>query len=296
MKDKDILFLALDCGGTKTRARLTNIAGDCLGHGLSGPANAFIGLDVVFKQMIIAANLALIDAKRSDITFDKIYVGLGMAGLSSGRLRQELREYNHPFASLRAETDAHIAQLGAFNGGDGAVLITGTGSCGYANIDGKIFIKGGNGFNISDHGSGAYLGRIALRRALQGYEGILPYTSLCKAIMVKFDQSIDKLVDWADKAKPVDYGKFTPIIFSHAKQDVLAKELIRQTAQEIDIIISVLLNLGSPSVALVGGMSVPLMPWLSDKLKPYLTKPLGDALDGARLLALDGFYDRDNNA
>ena len=296
MKDKDTIFLALDCGGTKTCARLTNINGDILGHGIGGPANAFIGLDKVFKEIIKAVNIALIDAKRTDVALDQIYAGLGMAGLSSWRLRQELRDYSHPFANLHAQTDAHIAQLGAFNGGDGAVLITGTGSCGYANINGKIFIKGGNGFNVSDHGSGADLGRRALRRALQGYEKILPYTPVCKAIIAEFNQSIDELVDWADKAKPVDYGKFSPIIFSHVKQDGLANELIRQTAKEIDLMISALLELNAPSVTLLGGMAEPLMPWLSDKLTPYLTKPIGDALDGARFLALDGYNERGNNA
>lgn len=295
MSDKQTLFLALDCGGTKCRARLTDMDGTTLGEGLAGPANAFIGLDAVFKEIIKATNQATQAASLSDISLSTIYVGLGMAGLSSGRLREELAHYPHPFARIRAETDGHTAQLGAFNGGDGAILISGTGSCGYAIVGGQIIVKGGSGFNVSDHGSGAHLGRNALRRALQGFEGILPYTSMCQAIMAEFENSVDKLVDWADQAKPVDFGKFSPIVFAHAHEDGLADELIRQSAREIDLMIKALVREGAPSVALVGGMAAPLTSWLSDEARSHLTERLGDALDGARLLALEAYAEIGDN-
>ncbi len=291
MNKKPELILALDCGGTKCRARLTNALGETLGEGLAGPANAFIGLDAVFKEILDATNQALSAANLEKTPLDQLHVGIGMAGLSSGRLREELAGFAHPFASLRAETDGHTAQLGAFDGGSGAILITGTGSCGYGILDGKIIVKGGSGFNVSDHGSGAHLGRNAVRRALQGYEGILPYTPMCKAIMGWFDDNVDALVDWADNAKPVDFGKFAPLVFEHADEDGLARELVRQSAREIDLMIKALVNEGIPSVVLVGGMAEPLMSWLSENAKSHLTSRMGDALDGARLLALEAFED-----
>ena len=64
------------------------------------------------------------------------------------------------------ETDAYAAWLGAFRGSAGAILILGTGSCGFTVVDGKPTYVGGWGFEVSDEGSGAAIGREALRRAL----------------------------------------------------------------------------------------------------------------------------------
>ena len=58
--------------------------------------------------------------------------------------------YQHPFRAVAVETDAHIAWLGAFGGGEGAILIVGTGSCGYGCLQGRRFTIGGRGFQISD--------------------------------------------------------------------------------------------------------------------------------------------------
>lgn len=296
MNQEQKIFLALDCGGTKCRARLTDEAGNILGEGVAGPANAYLGLKVAFDEILAAAQKALRLANIENYPLKMLHVGIGMAGLTSKRLLHEMDSYGHLFASFCAVTDAHTAQLGAFNGGDGAILISGTGSCGYAVIGERIVIKGGYGFNVSDHGCGAHLGRNAIRRSLQGFEGILPYTAMCKEVMAKFENSIETLVDWADTAKPVDYGQFAPIVFFHAEKDGLAAELIRQTAREIDLMIKSLIEEGAPAVALVGGMAEPLMPWLSESSKSNLHKRSGDALDGARILALRNVMELEGNA
>lgn len=286
MNQEQKLFLALDCGGTKCRARLTDEAGNILGGGVAGPANAYLGIKVAFDEILAATQQALKGAKLDGFPLNMLHVGVGMAGLTSNRLLNEMNSYNHLFASLCSATDAHTAQIGAFNGGDGAILISGTGSCGYAVIGERIVVRGGYGFNISDHGSGAHLGHKAIRRSLQGYEGILPYTAMCKEVMAVFEDSIENLVDWADTAKPVDYGRFAPIVFSHAEKDGLATELVRQSAREIDLMIKSLIDEGVPAVAFVGGMAEPLTPWLSKGSRSKLHKRSGDALDGARIMAL----------
>jgi glucosamine kinase len=50
------------------------------------------------------------------------------------------------------DTDAYVAWYGAFEGGDGAILILGTGSCGLAVCGGQRLTIGGWGADIGDDG------------------------------------------------------------------------------------------------------------------------------------------------
>ena len=68
-------------------------------------------------------------------------------------------------------TDAHAACVGAHRGRDGGVIIVGTGSIGWAKLNGRHYRVGGWGLPVSDEGSGAWLGREALRRVLWAHDG-----------------------------------------------------------------------------------------------------------------------------
>ncbi len=290
------LFVGLDCGGSKCRARLMDASNRKLGEGEAGPANGLLGMKTVFLEIEKAIAEALENAGMQNVPCHEIHAGLGMAGLCIEQVRVEFDHYKHPFASLRAETDAHIAQLGAYNGEDGAILIAGTGSCGYAVIKGETVTIGGKGFQLSDQGSGAHLGRAAIRRALQGFEKILPLTPVCEALMARFDNSADRLVSWAEQARPADYGAITPMVFEYAGTDLVADELIRKSAQDIELLINALIAAGAVSVALVGGLAEPLKPFLSEKSKSLIGIPSGDSLDGAVLLAQQNFNEIQNTA
>lgn len=288
----DYLIVGLDCGGTKCRARLVSQDGTVLGEGIGGASNGLLGLKTVFREVEVAVKAALTTAGLEYIGLAQLHAGLGLAGLNLELVQEELADYVHPFASLVAATDSHIAQLGAHAGGDGAILIIGTGSCGYALFDGDITIKGGNGFKISDHGSGAQLGYSAVRRALLGFENILPNSELCRAIMMRFDHSIDKLVAWSENARPTDYGSLTPLVFDYAERDDVASSLIRRSAEQIDMLISSLVKSGAEKIVLIGGMSEPIFPWLSSTSLNSLAAPKGDALDGAILLSKRAIADQ----
>lgn len=281
----DCLIVGLDCGGTKSRARLVSQDGVVLGEGIGGASNGLLGLETVFQEVEVAVKAAQSAAGLDYIGLEQLHAGLGLAGLNLKLVQKELAGFTHPFASLVAATDAHIAQLGAHAGGDGAILIIGTGSCGYAVIEGGIVIKGGNGFKVSDQGSGAQLGHSAVRRALLGHENILPNSEFCRAVMIRFDHSVDTLVAWSERARPADYGSLTPLLFDYANSDDVARQLIRQSAEQVDMLIASLVKAGAEKVVLVGGLSEPISPWLSSTSQKSLAAPKGDALDGAILLS-----------
>ena len=218
----DLLFLGIDGGGTKCRARLRNAEGRLLGEGTGGPSNIRLDPDLVWNSLLTACREALAQAGLHESDLKRIHAGMGAAGAGQTSAVERLLSRAHPFASFEIETDAHTAWLGAFNGGDGAILIVGTGSCGYGGTSGDCHYVGGWGYEISDEGSGAAIGRELLRRCIWAHDGRTPATPLSDAVLAEFNNDLEVLVDWVGKARPADYGRYAPLVLDHAgKRDPL---------------------------------------------------------------------------
>jgi len=281
----ELLFLGIDGGGTKCRARLRDAQGNLLGEGSGGPSNIRLDPDVVWNSILTACREAVAQAGLSESDLPHIRVGMGAAGAGQSSAVERLLSRRHPFASFAIDTDAHIAWLGAFGGGDGAILIVGTGSCGYGGVGGQCRYVGGWGFEISDEGSGAAIGREILRRCIWAYDGRIPSTPLSDAVLADFDNDPEVLVDWVGKARPGDYARYAPLVLEHAqRRDPLGLELVRHAADEMAQIATRLLDLGAPALCIFGGLAEPLRPWLPPPLQRVIVPPAGDALDGAILL------------
>jgi glucosamine kinase len=285
------LFLGIDGGGSKCRARFFDRDGRVLGEGEAGAANLTLGLDVTFGEIGKATALALNNAGLANVPLSSLRVGAGLAGMPLKQVPEELTRYPHPFESFEVDTDAYIACLGAHGGADGAVLVVGTGTCGVSIANGQVTYVGGWGLVIGDEGSGAHLGRATVRRALRENDGILPRSPLGHAILSRFEFQGEQLVTWATKARPGDYGTFVPLVFDHAQAgDTTARELLHETAEDICLLVEALIAKGAPNVALVGGLAKPMQPWLPERIRPFLIEPKGDPLDGALILARRGLH------
>jgi len=279
------LFLGVDGGGSNSRARIRDATGALLGEGKAGPGNARLG-DLAYAEIMKAARSALAAAGLSEADFTRIHAGFGLAGTQQDEDRDQIRNRPYPFASLIVDTDAYASYLGAFRGEDGAILILGTGSGGLAVVKGKRLNVGGWGADIADEGSGMSIGRLAIRKSLWALEGMAPMTPLAVDVLNEFDRSPPKAVIWAGKAIPGDFAKFAPRVFDYAKQgDVLAIGILKETAADATMLINRLIELGAPSVAMIGGIFPPLYPWLAPETRARLIKPMGDAMDGAILMA-----------
>lgn len=280
------LYLGIDGGGTKCRARLRDGQGRILGEGMGGPSNIRLDPDLVWNSILTACREAMGQAGLEEDTLARIRVGMGAAGAGQSSAVERLLARPLPFASFTIDTDAHIAWLGAFGGGDGAILIVGTGSCGYGGVGGRRHYVGGWGFEISDEASGAAIGREALRRAIWAYDGRIAPSPLSDAILAAFDNDPEVLVDWVGKARPSDYARHAPLVLEHAcRRDPIGLELIQNAAADMARIATRLLDLGAPALCLFGGLAEPLRPWLPPPLQQAIVSPKADALDGAILLA-----------
>ncbi len=292
-KPKFAYYIGIDGGGTNCRARLNNSDGKNIGSGESGPTNIRLGIDNAWKQINSAISLCLKQAGLGEEVLSNTSVGMGLAGISSLEDIEQFSQFAPKFGALHLTSDAHIACLGAFGGENGAILISGTGSIGYALIDGRPHSIGGWGFELSDEGSAAALGRSALRTSLAAYDKIDPSSELTEAMMRKFGGHPVDIVKWVNTAKPKDYGALAPMVLDYAENgDAVAVQLATNIAIDLGRIIARLHELGAPKICLFGGMAQRLRPWLAPWTASLLTKPKSDALSGALLLAHgapDGF-------
>jgi glucosamine kinase len=290
------LFIGIDGGATRCRARIGDAEGRALGDA-THKASANIASrrpEAVMAVILGAVKAAARKAGLAQQEWRAAYAGLGLAGAEVRSARESLlrlfREQGY-FRKADIRTDAYVTWLGAHRGEDGAILILGTGSCGLAVVHGTESFVSGYGPNISDEASGQWLGRMAVRRALWAFDGRIERTPLADTILDRFHGSPEEIITFANspKATPAAFGELAPLVFSYAEQrDALALALVADAAADAERMITRLLDLGASSVYLHGGISERLSEWLRPAIRKRLKKPMnveGIPLEGAILLA-----------
>jgi glucosamine kinase len=279
-------FLGIDAGGSTSRARLTDEAGAIIGQGTAGPANTRIGIKKVFSTIQDAYNQAIDEAKLDDDAVASIHAGMGVAGINRAGAKEALQAQPFPFRSIVITTDSIIANLGAHGGQDGGVVIVGTGSIAIGCSAGQDIRIGGFGFPVSDEGSGAYIGLQAIRKTLRASDGRIEHSGLTRDLLRRFDHQIYTIVGWMDNANATDYAALAPLVLQAANAgDRHGHTIISHSAHHIEMMVRGLYNANISRCALLGGLSGPILPWLSPDVRAMLVKPKGDALDGALQLA-----------
>ena len=282
---KEPLFIGGDGGATRCRARIRDADGAILGEGTAGAGNARLK-EAGFAEVLKSCRAAAAAAGLGEADLHRLHAGLGLAGTQQAWDHDFVLAQPHPFASVVVDTDAYAAYMGAHGGHDGAILIVGTGTCGLAVIRGTRINVGGWGFDIADEGSGMMIGRTAVRRALWALEGMAAMTPLAAEVLDRFNHDAPTAVEWAGNANPGDYGGFAPMVFAHAdRRDPLATAIVEEAAADVSRLIRRLLEVGAPTVAMIGGVFPHILPWLPPPLRAVCVEPLGDAADGAILMA-----------
>ena len=280
------LFAGVDGGGTGCRARIENAQGCLLGTGIAGPAALRLGIDNALAEVEKACRVALEEAGLGSDALSWLNAAVGLAGVGRKGALEQLVARPHPFASVIYAHDATIACIGAHAAKDGGIVIVGTGSVGFAVVEGREFRIGGYGFPISDEGSGADLGLHAIRLALRAYDERTIGTSLTRDVMMRFHNDPFEAVAWMDHATATDYATFAPLVMRHADAgDSVARRIVRDAAEQIDELVRRLAECGASRVALLGGLASSMQPWLAPDVQRRLVPVEGDAVDGALLLA-----------
>jgi glucosamine kinase len=279
-------FIGIDGGASSCRARIRDAQGNLLGEGVSGPANVHLDLRLAKHSIRSAIDLARKAAGLNDRLLHRAHLGLGLAGSGSRDADTSIRAELSRFASVELDSDAYIAWLGAHHGQDGAIVVLGTGSCGFAMIDGQRINVAGWGAEVSDEAGGQRIGREVLRRTLWAYDGRAAKTELSEAILSRFRSDPSRIVAFASRATPAAYAELAPIVFHYAAlQDPLAGSLVAEAASAAVRMINRLIDVGVQRISLIGGLAEPLTPWLPIRIRQILKPSRSDPLDGAIMMA-----------
>ena len=284
--DRAQFYIGVDGGGTSCRARIEDAKGRLLGQGAAGPAATRLGADRSIQAVRAASEAAAIDAGLPLTALAQASAGVGLAGIDRKGAREALLGFSHPFRRLIYASDANIACLGAHGGQDGAIVVLGTGSVGFARVKGRELRVGGYGFPISDEGSGAELGLQAVRLTLRAHDGRTTATPFLLEVMRRLGPDAPALVAWAEQATATEYASLAPIVLSYAEAgDPFAEEIVAESARHVGVLIRSLVEFGAPRISLLGGLAPRLVRWLSPDFLHFLSPPEGDAVAGALLLA-----------
>jgi len=243
------------------------------------------GFEVAHDAVMAATREALAEAGLPDSALANTYAGIGLAGTGKLGARDALESWKHPFAGAWFEGDGYLAWLGAFGGGEGGIVVAGTGSIGIT-YQGRTIRVGGYGFPVSDEGSGADIGLNALRHALRTIDGRAEPTGLSREVLAKFSNDPAHVIRWVETASATDYATLAEMVTRHALTgDTAANRLMQDAAAQIAELCYALFNKGVPKVALVGGLAEALKAHMPPNTAARLVTPQADAMAGGILLA-----------
>jgi glucosamine kinase len=276
-------FLGIDGGGSRCRARIRDSGGRLLAEAEGGPSNIYSNMPSAIATITETAERA---AAAAGVQVRDLHCGMGIAGLITSVAAEEIAAATFPFASTVADNDAYAACIGAFAGGGGGIVIAGTGSIGFALINGQRHMVGGWGFALGDHGSGAWLGHHAVRRAALAIDGLLQPTPLIESVLSTTGRDRLHLTQWSQSATPKDYAQLGRLVFeAAAKGDVHGMTIVIEGAAAVSNLGRALLARGAHRLCLLGGFSQVYPPYLDADVKAALAPPVADAVDGAIMMA-----------
>lgn len=281
--DNKNIFLGIDGGGSKCKAIVMSADNKILGTGLAGPGNPLHGFEQATHSIVTSAKLALADANIPEASLGNVVAGVGLAGVNLPVLFNKISDWQHPFKEMHLATDLLIACLGAHQGDDGAVIITGTGSCGFSYVGGEEYIVGAHGFPHGDKGSGAWFGLQAAKQVLLSLDGLsassLIDDKLLNLLAVKTGVELVEVI----AGKPAAFfARMANLVFDAAEQeDAIALAIVKEGASYIDNVAKQLLKHCPPRLSLIGGLTPRISPWLAKDIQAQVLAPLSPPEVGA---------------
>ncbi|WP_286233728.1 N-acetylglucosamine kinase [Thalassotalea sediminis] len=268
-------LLGIDGGGSKCKAIIVDADNNVLGEGISGPANPLHGFEQAVNSITESAQRAL-ENSGLDLQLKDLTAGVGLAGVNLPALFEQMSNWAHPFGQMFLATDLLIACLAAHNGSDGAVMITGTGSCGFSYVDGHPYTIGGHGFPHGDKGSGAWFGFQAANYVLMSLDGLKEPSSINEKLLtlLGIDNGLEMVEVIAGKPAAF-YAKMANLVFDAAEEgDAEAIAIVKEGAGYISGVARQLAKQNPPRISLIGGLTPRIKPWLAKDVKDSLAEPL----------------------
>ena len=306
-------YLGVDGGGTNCRVRLANENLETLAEVKNGRSNLQIdGGDPAYKAITDGARDVFAAAGIDFAEAANTYACFGMAGGRMDSARAEFAARPWPFAGVKVYDDIDIAHAGALGGGEGGVVIIGTGSAAMSIVGGKRYQAGGWGFHIGDQMSGAILGRELARYTVEANDGMAERSPLTDAVTAALGGDNQAIMTWSFATEmdlklfsddgsegcddaligraPGEFGKLMPLWFDYLeKNDPVALKLLDIQLGYIDSYVRWFKAHGASVMAIVGGLGQRLFPILQQHYGDFVALPKYEPLHGAVILARQNF-------
>ena len=277
-----IYYVGIDGGATNCRAVIELADGTKLAEGFGGSANPSHGRETVIQSIMVAIDSALQNLSHYNIGYQQLIVGAGLAGLHLPRYRKLMQEWRHPFYALHLTDDLLVATLGAHNGGDGAVVIVGTGYSALSYVAGKQNLIGGCGFLMADQCSGSWIGYQAIQAVMFELDGLGEKTKLTEILRDDIGLDTVQIAERYLGASASEYGKLAYQVFAAAELgDSIAQQILNQSRKFIEKVVHRLQQDKPPRITLVGGVAERMYKQLPTEFQLLLSPALGSPEQGA---------------
>lgn len=276
-----MLAFCVDAGGTHCRARLFSSDGRVLAEGASGPCNPTTDLARAAASLNDAWAQCAAAAGQDPAS---VSCAIGGAGMVVTSIQQAFLAEIPRFGRITVANDGYAALIGATGGQPGALIIAGTGVVGqrlYA--DGLSLQRDGWGWIGGDRGSGAWIGRRALRHALAAMDGLVAADALSDAVLDALGARDRRANAWLSGLGPDRLGALVPLVFD--TPCATAEATLRRAAEHLAGLAGTL-DCG-PEIPLfvAGSVATRLRGRIADVLGREVGVPPADAITGCFLLA-----------
>lgn len=238
MKPKKYV-IGMDGGGTKTHAVIADGSGEILAEHVGGPSNfQIIGVEKAAETIFSLIQSCCESVPCAIQHIASVACGLTGAGRTGDqeRMADGLKRYaarkKAKLQRVIIESDARIALEGAFKGGEGIILIAGTGSIAFGkDARGNIHRVGGWGRILGDEGSGYYIGRSGLTAVTHHLDGRGEKTKLTEMIAKTFRLNDQTAIINAVYKNGFDIASVAPLVLEAAsKKDHVCLLIVEQAA------------------------------------------------------------------
>jgi glucosamine kinase len=232
------MFLAVDAGGTSTRAVLLDASGRASGYGRSGVGNpTAAGIRKAVQGIGSAAEQAIAHMAVSE---RPVLALIAMAGEKTPAFRKQLVSRLAPLGVRQVVLEHDL--LGIFHSGtaalDGYALIAGTGTVAARIRGGRLDrVVGGKGWLLGDAGGGFWIGHAVARAVVASLEGQGQHTALTGLVLtatgIEADmttlagcrEALRQLVSALYARPPISLAEFAPLAFA-AHEDHVARPIL----------------------------------------------------------------------
>ncbi len=280
------LFLCVDGGGTRSRGRLLNRDGGRLAQSASGPCNPSTDRHRALASLAELWGTCAAAAHRPADDLRCVTLAIGAAGLYVPSTREAFLAAAPRFGRVVALTDGYAALVGAGGGAPSALIVAGTGVAGHRLFaDGHSIQRDAWGWVAGDRGSGAWIGRKALRHFFAAIDGLVPADDLSLAIGEAIGGTRGIEAGYLRDMTPDRLGALAPPVLDLAARGQATALALRTRAVAHLEALAGLLAADKVPLYAAGGVADVLRPLLAARLSLPVLVPEEDALHGCWLVA-----------